>query len=95
MTRSGRGAAPAPGSLIREAAAPSPDADRLLARLKVWRRTEATSRGIPAYTVFHDATLETIAAFRPLTLEALARISGVGPAKLERYGESLISLLSE
>ncbi|HKC24688.1 MAG TPA: ATP-dependent DNA helicase RecQ [Thermoanaerobaculia bacterium] len=94
VTRSGRGAASAADSLIPDDTAPSPDADRLLARLKVWRRGEATSRGIPAYTVFHDATLETIAAFRPLTLEALARISGVGPAKLERYGGDLLALLT-
>jgi ATP-dependent DNA helicase RecQ len=93
VTRNGRGAAPAGDSLIHENAAPNPDADRLLARLKEWRRGEASSRGIPAYTVFHDATLETIAVLRPLTLDALARISGVGPAKLERYGEALLALL--
>jgi len=49
---------------------------------------------VPAYVVFHDATLEAIAAARPHTLEELREISGIGAAKLTRYGEALLALSS-
>jgi DNA helicase-2/ATP-dependent DNA helicase PcrA len=48
---------------------------------------------VPAFVVFTDATLQLIAEHRPTSPAALLRISGVGPAKLERYGESLFAVL--
>ena len=48
---------------------------------------------MPAYVVFHDATLRQIATEEPATLAALGTVSGVGAAKLERYGESLLAAL--
>ncbi len=48
---------------------------------------------MPAFVVFHDATLETIAALRPGTREALRGVSGVGEKKLERYGEALLEVV--
>ncbi len=50
--------------------------------------------GKPAYVVFDNKTLVAIARTVPSTLTELSRISGVGPAKLERYGEAVISLLA-
>ena len=47
----------------------------------------------PAYVVFHDSTLAEIATRRPRTLADLRTISGIGPAKLERYGEDLLGVL--
>jgi DNA helicase-2/ATP-dependent DNA helicase PcrA len=67
----------------------------LLERLKTWRRAVATEQQKPAYVVFTDATLELIAEFRPTDLGGLGRISGVGPAKLEQYGEAVLAQLAE
>jgi len=61
--------------------------------LKDWRRREATERSVPAYVVFHDRTLAAIAAIRPRTIEALSRVPGVGPAKLEAYGKAILDLI--
>ncbi len=49
---------------------------------------------MPAYVVFHDATLAEIAARRPQTLGELSQIPGVGPAKLERYGDDVLAALA-
>ena len=51
-------------------------------------------RDVPAYVVFHDSVLQAIAAARPETLGELAQISGVGPAKLERYGADVLALVA-
>ncbi|WP_431977024.1 DNA helicase RecQ [Micromonospora haikouensis] len=64
-------------------------------RLRAWRAATAKEQGVPAYVVFHDATLRQIAADPPSTLDELARVNGVGEAKLARYGEQLLAALSE
>ncbi len=75
---------------------PEPAADpELLGRLKQWRTEEARRRGMPPYVIFHDRTLASIAAARPADLDALARIKGIGPAKLTAYGEELLRVLAE
>jgi ATP-dependent DNA helicase RecQ len=66
----------------------------LLARLKAWRLAEARAQSVPPYVVFHDSTLAAIADARPNTLQALARISGVGTRKLERYGAAILDVVS-
>ena len=48
---------------------------------------------MPAYVIFHDATLAQMAAERPRTLAELAQINGVGAAKLERYGEAFLAVI--
>lgn len=63
--------------------------------LKAWRLRRARADEIPAYVVFHNSTLEEIAGRRPQSLAELAAVPGVGPAKLERYGEEVLKLLSE
>ena len=67
----------------------------LVDRLKQWRITQATAQGVPAYVIFNDATLEALAARRPSSGSALLDIPGIGPAKLEAYGEDLLDLLAE
>ena len=69
--------------------------EAVLERLKEWRRAEASEQGKPAFVVFTDATLELIAEFQPTDLVGLGKVSGVGPAKLEQYGESVLELLAE
>ena len=62
--------------------------------LKEWRLSRARSDGVPAYVVFHDRTLAEIATRRPETAAELAGVSGVGPAKLERYGTEVLATLA-
>jgi DNA helicase-2/ATP-dependent DNA helicase PcrA len=63
------------------------------AALRQWRMQRAQRDGVPAYVVFHDATLIDIAARRPTTLAGLRSITGIGPTKLERYGDDIIAVL--
>jgi superfamily II DNA helicase RecQ len=62
--------------------------------LKEWRASRARQDEIPAYVIFHNTTLAEIAERQPRTLGELALISGVGPAKLERYGEEVLRVLA-
>jgi ATP-dependent DNA helicase RecQ len=69
-------------------------ADReLWEALRECRRKLATERNLPPYVIFHDATLKQMLAERPLDRESLLRISGVGQAKLDRYGEHFLDVL--
>jgi ATP-dependent DNA helicase RecQ len=70
-------------------------ADPLFDRLKQVRRALAEAAGVAAYMVFHDSTLREIAAEKPRSLTALSAISGVGQAKLERYGEAILEAVRE
>jgi ATP-dependent DNA helicase RecQ len=63
--------------------------------LKSWRMEQARQQGVPPYVVFHDRTLIEIAQRRPSSEEELAGVSGVGRAKLERYGADLLARLAE
>jgi ATP-dependent DNA helicase RecQ len=65
----------------------------LLGRLKAWRADEARARGVPAYVIFHDKTLAELAALRPRGPNQLMAVKGMGPAKLEAYGEALLEIL--
>ncbi|HVQ95862.1 MAG TPA: DNA helicase RecQ [Mycobacteriales bacterium] len=62
-------------------------------RLRAWRGATAKEQGVPAYVVFHDATLRQIATELPATLAALGTISGVGENKLARYGQQILDAL--
>ena len=66
----------------------------LFERLRWWRVETARSHNVPAYVIFHDATLREIARAMPVTLNELRQVSGVGEKKLETYGEQLIALVS-
>ena len=65
----------------------------LLEALQRWRRDRARADAVPAYVVAHDAMLFAIAESRPQSLTALARVKGMGPAKLERYGAEILEIL--
>jgi len=65
----------------------------LLARLRDLRRTIARQEQVPAYVVFADRTLAEMVVRRPRTAEALGEIRGVGPVKLERYGERFLEVV--
>jgi ATP-dependent DNA helicase RecQ len=55
----------------------------------------AKEQGVPAYVIFHDATLRQIATDLPTTLTELGRISGVGENKLAKYGEGVLEALAD
>ena len=67
----------------------------LLGALRAWRSQVARSRGVPAYVVLHDSTIDGIATSRPTTLSQLRDIPGIGDKKLEHYGEELIALVQK
>jgi len=71
------------------------DEDGLWDALRECRRRLANEQGVPAYMIFHDATLMAIVEQRPQTLEQLGRISGVGERKLKAYGEALLEVLCQ
>jgi ATP-dependent DNA helicase RecQ len=65
----------------------------LVEALRSWRREQASQQGVPPYVVFHDRTLLELVQRRPDSLAELAGVSGIGAAKLERYGEALLAVL--
>jgi superfamily I DNA/RNA helicase len=67
----------------------------LLGELKSWRSVVASEAGIPAYRVVSNAALEEISEKMPETAEELMRINGIGPEKLMRYGEKILSIVDE
>jgi DNA helicase-2/ATP-dependent DNA helicase PcrA len=71
---------------------PSAYDEALFERLREWRGEQARTASVPAYVVFTDATLTAIAEARPRTVTELLAISGVGPSKLERYGDAVLAI---
>ncbi|ANY10429.1 DNA helicase RecQ [Pseudonocardia sp. HH130630-07] len=82
-----RGSGSKPAVELSEEAAP------LFERLRAWRSTTAKEQGVPAYVIFHDATLREIASRAPADRAALGTISGIGEGKLARYGDQVIDVL--
>jgi ATP-dependent DNA helicase RecQ len=64
-------------------------------RLRAWRGAAAKEQGVPAYVIFHDATLREIATRSPASLAELGTISGVGENKLAKYGADVLTTLAE
>lgn len=67
----------------------------LFEALRAWRAQVATEVDRPAYTVLPDATLAGIAEVRPRTVPELARVPGIGPAKIDRFGATLLAIVAE
>ncbi len=91
--RAGRGTR---GAGSKPRATPIPldaEATERFESLKAWRAEVAREHGLPAYVIFHDATLAEMARTLPGSLDALAQISGVGAKKLEAYGRDLLRVL--
>ncbi|MDQ3185389.1 MAG: DNA helicase RecQ [Pseudomonadota bacterium] len=70
-----------------------PAARTLWARLRAWRTDIAKKHGVPAYVVFHDATLAELVRLRPQTQSELRQVPGIGARKLECYGGELLEIL--
>ena len=83
--------AKAPAAVAAELA---PAAVAVFEQLRAWRGATAKEQGVPAYVIFHDATLRQIAAEAPATLAELGTISGIGETKLARYGQQVLDTLA-
>jgi len=70
-----------------------PAARTLWTRLRAWRTEIAKKHGVPAYVVFHDATLAELVRLRPQAESELRQVPGIGARKLERYGDNLLEIL--
>jgi ATP-dependent DNA helicase RecQ len=92
---------PARASKSRSAATPAAaqaadfpaEATPVFERLRTWRAAVAKEQGMPAYVIFHDATLRAIATLNPATLAALGTVSGVGQSKLAKFGQQVLDTL--
>jgi len=83
------------GDLVPRPAGPGVSGDAtLLANLRAWRSDVARTRGVPAYVVLHDTTIDGIATARPTTSAQLRNIPGIGDKKLEHYGADLLALVA-
>ena len=77
---------------------PAPPSDDVVERvrrgLRRWRQERATTEKKPAYVFLHDRTLEALALAAPSSLPGLAAVSGIGPGKIEAYGEELLAVIA-
>jgi ATP-dependent DNA helicase RecQ len=73
----------------------SPVDDALLRRLQDWRRERGGRDAVPAYVVAPNATLTEIAQRSPATLDELVEIKGLGPARIEKYGDEILAIVGE
>ncbi|WP_245721615.1 DNA helicase RecQ [Nocardia crassostreae] len=86
---------PKPAKSSRLAAADMAPGDTdLFEKLRAWRAATAKEQGVPAYVVFHDATLREIASRKPATIADLGTISGIGEAKRAKYGEGVLEVIA-
>ncbi|MFC7916983.1 DNA helicase RecQ [Streptomyces sp. NPDC057386] len=96
-SRSGSGGSSGSGRKGRSAAAAELPEHLLPAfeALRAWRAEQAREQGVPAYVIFHDATLREIATAWPTSVRELGGVSGVGEKKLATYGEGVLKVLSD
>ncbi len=87
----------AKGKVARaQASASVPEADRTLFQALRDKRTEiARAQNVPPYVIFHDKTLIELAAARPASRSQMAKVPGVGEAKLDRYGPAFLAVIAE
>ncbi|MGH9600700.1 MAG: RecQ family ATP-dependent DNA helicase [Terracidiphilus sp.] len=88
-----KNAAPSPAKAAQKTAAPgpaTPESEALATRLRAWRAAEARRLGVPAYIVLHDRALNAIALTRPSNPSELLAIDGIGPAKVEKFGGTIL-----
>jgi superfamily II DNA helicase RecQ len=73
----------------------SPEDFALFTRLRDWRKQEAASEGVPVYTIFNNEQLADIAQKRISTLTDLRKLEGVGEARVNKYGDAVISIVDK
>ncbi|MEJ6021258.1 DNA helicase RecQ [Ramlibacter sp. PS4R-6] len=90
----GRRKRTAPGAAPSVSAGLTQEGQARFAALRAWRGEVAREHNLPAYVIFHDATLAAIAALAPRSLNDLQGISGIGAKKLEAYGEEVLRVVA-
>ena len=93
--RGGNGGSIGGGNVPPDAGRSGYEDDGLFEQLRAVRRRLADEQGAPAFVVFSDATLRNLAAARPTDRQAMLAVSGVGPAKLERYGDDFLAVIRQ
>lgn len=94
-SRSSSSAGGGRGAKGKAAAADLPEsAVPVFEALRAWRGATAKEQGVPAYVIFHDATLREIATLHPASLAELGGVSGLGEKKLATYGEGVLEVLA-
>jgi ATP-dependent DNA helicase RecQ len=73
----------------------SPEDEAVFEKLRAWRGATAKEQSVPAYVVFHDATLRLIAVTKPASLAELSDINGIGESKLAKYGQQILDLFAD
>ena len=73
---------------------PETTATTLFDALRAWRAAEAKHQSVPPYVIFHDAVLHELAAVRPVSLDELGQVKGVGASKLQRYGAAVLEIVA-
>ncbi|OCC10874.1 DNA helicase RecQ [Streptomyces sp. PTY087I2] len=94
-SRSSSGSGSGKGAKGKAAADLPPSAVPVFEALRAWRGATAKEQGVPAYVIFHDATLREIATVHPTTIGELGGISGLGEKKLATYGEGVLEVLAQ
>ncbi|MCB1018164.1 MAG: UvrD-helicase domain-containing protein [Acidimicrobiales bacterium] len=95
--------APAPGRAPKGAPSPRPPVDPATWRrdqglheaLRAWRKARSSADGVPAFVVFGDRTLDELVARRPTSYPELLACHGIGPAKVENYGDEILAVIAE
>jgi ATP-dependent DNA helicase RecQ len=90
-TKASRSSSSKPSAAVADL---SPEATPLFEKLRAWRTGVAREQGMPPYVIFHDATLRSIAALNPKTLQDLATVNGVGENKLAKFGQQVLDTLA-
>ena len=81
------------GTGSRTATSATASGDPVFDALREWRTAQARAEAMPPYVIAHDATLASIAEIKPRTISALRRVQGMGPAKLEKYGDDILAVV--
>jgi DNA helicase-2/ATP-dependent DNA helicase PcrA len=89
-----RSSAPVASTPVSKAAGPAGPPGELEQALRAWRTAQARQEGRPPFVILHDSTLRDIAVRRPATLFQLGAVPGIGPAKLERYGDDILAVVA-
>jgi hypothetical protein len=91
-----RSLTPQSSTKARRVSGPISEADAGLYNvLKAWRLEQARADKVPAFVVFNDRTLEELSSVRPSTVVELLAVSGIGPAKVDRYGDQILAIIEQ
>jgi ATP-dependent DNA helicase RecQ len=84
----------APAGVVARPSTAGPSDDALFAALRAWRLERARGDKVAPYIVAHDALLAEIARFRPRSLASLRQVKGMGAAKVERFGDEILAVVT-